>query len=92
MKNLAKKGLPPNIYYWRDKTGHEIDIIIDDAGALYPVEIKSSKTVTSQFFENMIYWNKLANNDGGLIIYAGDTGQHRSNGIKVKSWRSIKDL
>ena len=32
------------IYYYRDKDGREIDLIIEEEGTLYPVEIKQSAT------------------------------------------------
>lgn len=31
-----------NIYYYRDKDGSEIDLVIEEAGTLYPVEIKTT--------------------------------------------------
>ena len=40
---------PINLFFWRDKTGHEIDIIIDESGLLLPIEIKSGQTVHSEF-------------------------------------------
>ncbi|WP_396178222.1 ATP-binding protein [Flavobacterium sp.] len=60
VKKFANKGLPINIYFWRDKTGHEVDVIIDNAGKLIPIEIKSSKTISTDFFKNLKYWNKLS--------------------------------
>ena len=57
VKKFANKGLPINIYFWRDKTGHEVDVIIDNDGKLVPIEIKSSKTISSEFFKNLKYWN-----------------------------------
>jgi len=32
----------PKIYYYRDKEKKEVDIIIEEAGVLYPIEIKTS--------------------------------------------------
>lgn len=40
LKYRFNKTLDSNLYYWRDKTGHEIDFLIDRAGIeLIPVEI-----------------------------------------------------
>jgi len=50
LKNLTNKGLPTNLFYWRDKGGHEIDLIIDQGKTLLPVEIKSGKTINNSFF------------------------------------------
>ena len=35
----------PPIYFWRDQTGHEIDLLIEEGTTLFPVEIKSGATV-----------------------------------------------
>ncbi len=89
VKKRTNAGLPVNLYYWRDKTGHEIDVIIDEGDKLIPVEIKSSKTVNTAFFKNIIYWNKLSGMDKGYLVYAGNEPQARSNGIEVVGWNSL---
>lgn len=43
LKSYYNAGvLEPSIYYYRDKDTKEIDIIIEESGTLYPVEIKTS--------------------------------------------------
>src|SRR5690606_11704034 len=79
----------PRVAYWRDKTGREIDIIIDEVNDLIPVEIKFGKTVHSDFFKNLMYWMKLSETTKGFILYGGDQDQSRSNGIIVTSWRNL---
>jgi len=87
MKQRANTGQSPNLYYWRDKTGHEIDLIVDTAGKLLPIEIKSGNTVTSEFFKNLSYWNELSGVKKSLLLYAGDSKQKRSSGTDVWPWR-----
>lgn len=91
LKKRTNAGKPVNLYYWRDKTGHEIDVIVDKGTTTLPVEIKSGKTINPEFFKNILYWNKLSNEPYGLIIYAGDREEKRSNGITVKNWFRILD-
>ncbi len=41
IKSYYNKGiLEPPIYFYRDKDMNEIDLLIEDAGVLYPIEIK----------------------------------------------------
>jgi predicted AAA+ superfamily ATPase len=89
LKQRTNLGLPINLYYWRDKTGHEIDIIIDDAGKLTPVEIKSGKTISTEFFKHLKYWNNLSGAKKSLLLYAGNEGQKRSDGVEIKNWREL---
>jgi len=91
-KQRANAGLLPNLYYWRDKTGHEIDLILDNAGKLLPIEIKSGKTVTDEFFKNIEYWKKISGAKKALLLYAGDTVQKRSSGVDVLPWKDLLKL
>lgn len=46
VKSYQNCGREPFIYYYRDKDTKEIDILLEDSGKLYPMEIK--KTATPQ--------------------------------------------
>jgi len=87
IKNRTNIGEEINLFYWRDKSGREIDIIIDEAGKLLPVEIKSGKTITQDFFKNIEYWNNLSMQKEAIILFGGTTSQQRSNGSRVVNWR-----
>lgn len=86
VKQRTSAGKPVNLYYWRDKTGHEVDIIIDNGLSLVPIEIKAGKTVNNEFFGNISYWNKLSGERNGYIAYAGNQIEERSSGISVLNW------
>jgi len=86
LKKRANAGKQINLYYWRDKTGHEVDVIVDNGTSLLPIEIKAGKTIYSEFFKGLSYWNKLSEQKTGLIVYSGDQEEERSNGISVLNW------
>ena len=85
VKKRTNNGLPVNLFYWRDKTGHEVDIIIDNGNTLVPLEIKAGKTINNEFFKNLTYWNSLSGMKSGYLVYTGNEHQARSNGIQVIS-------
>jgi uncharacterized protein len=89
VKKRTNAALPINLFYWRDLTGHEIDLIIDKGEVMLPVEIKSGKTINKDFFKNLDYWCKLSGATKSVLIYAGDQTQKRSNGAEVMNWREI---
>ncbi len=89
IKKRTNTGSAINMYYWRDKTGHEIDLIIDNGGKLLQIEIKSGKTISSEFFKNIDYWTKLSGNERSILLYAGDQSQKRSSGKEVLNWKSL---
>lgn len=92
IKKRTNAGLPINLSYWRDKTGHEIDIIIDNAGKLIPIEIKSGKTVHNEFFKNLDYWCKLSGVKHSLLLYGGTQNQKRSTGKDILNWRQLIEI
>lgn len=89
VKNRANKGLPINLFYWRDKTGHEVDVIIDNAGKLIPVEIKSGQTFHTDFLKNLTYWRNLSKVNKAKLFFGGKGNQKRSDGTEVLNWREI---
>jgi predicted AAA+ superfamily ATPase len=89
IKKSFNKAQPHRIYFWRDNTGHEIDVIIESANSLFPIEIKSGKTITSAYFSGLSFWNRISQQEGGKVIYGGDSYQKRSNGIEVLPWNKI---
>ncbi|MEQ9102954.1 MAG: ATP-binding protein [Imperialibacter sp.] len=92
VKTRFNKNEPNNLYFWRDSTGNEIDVIIDKGGKLYPVEIKSGKTVTDDYFKGLNFWSKITGAAEGVVVYAGDAQQKRSNGMEVRPWNQVGEL
>lgn len=82
----------PNLYFWRDHKGQEIDCIIDKAGKLLPLEIKSSSTFHSDFLKNIISWRNLKenNNKQGYLVYNGKNTFKLKN-VDVLNWRDIPE-
>lgn len=88
LKQRFNSGQTSNIYFWRDKTGREIDVIMDNGEQLIPLEIKSGMTITSDYFKNIKYWTNLSKQDRALILYQGKQEQKRSDGSHVLNWRN----
>lgn len=89
LKNRFNRGERSNLYYWRDRSGNEMNVLIDEGLNLIPIEIKSGATIQSSFFKNFKFWEKLTNHKGGLIFYNGETQQVRSNEIIIEDWKMI---
>ena len=87
--NQAKSS---NLFFWRDSAGNELDILIDQAERLIPVEIKSGQTVTPAFFKGLNYWQKLTGEEGGYVIYGGNQMEKRSHGRTVLPYTDLAKL
>ena len=82
-KTFFNEGKSPRMYFWRDNTGNEVDVIIEKSDRVTPVEIKSGKTVTPVFLKGINYWKKISGGEHGFVIYDGDTRQVRSTGVQL---------
>lgn len=76
-----------SFYFWRDKAGHEIDLIAENALQTNAYEIKSGSTIHSKYFKNLLYWKKLNQKGRTKLLYAHKESQKRSNGIEIYNWR-----
>ncbi len=70
VKAFYHRGEHPELYYWRDKSGLEVDLIIDRNGLLYPIEIKATATLLPGHAESLLKWKELAGKSAakGLIV------------------------
>ena len=92
LKNRTNAGLDINLFYWRDKTGHEVDLIIDNGKTLLPIEIKSGMTISKDYFKNIDYWTNLSGSKKAFILYTGAQHQKRSDGTEIMNWRALNSL
>ena len=86
-KARLNRGLPDHLYFWRDRSGNEVDVLIDHGDQLQPIEIKPGQTLSRDQFEGLRRWLELAGNTATdpMLIYGGDTAMTRS-GVKVFPW------
>lgn len=91
MKTQLGRGENPSLYFWRDSSQLEVDILIDVADRLVPVEIKSGATLTSDQYAGLQRWMALAGTSTGYLVYAGDQPQQRG-AIRAVPWRDVPDL
>lgn len=85
-KHSLNRSKNESIYFWRDNIGHEADIIIEKSNRLFPVEVKSGKTITNEFFKGINYWKTISGIKDGGIVYAGDQIQNYSDNNRVVPW------
>ena len=93
LKNQLNQNLSPKNYFWNVSGSYEIDLLLDKGGRLMPIEIKSSRTINSQFFEGLKYFQTLSGalSTESYLIYGGDEVQKRSV-AQVLSWQNLNDI
>lgn len=93
LKMRYNQGKKSNLYFWRNNTGLEIDILIDKGEKLQPLEIKSGQTVASDWFQNINKWQQLAGriSENGILVYGGESCQERSGSLIIP-WNKIMEI
>ncbi len=73
LKERLNQGRDPNLYFWRDTNGNEIDLLWEKQRKLVPMEIKSAMT-WSKDFPNAIrrFRKSIPDAEPGYVVYAGD--------------------
>lgn len=78
-----------NLYFYRDSSKNEIDLIIEQADSTNVIEIKSAKTFNTDFLKILLRAdNLLYTSTEKLLIYGGELDMKR-NEIQVISWKSF---
>ena len=79
LKTRLNLGLEPNLYFFRNSNGVEIDLILQEQNKLKLFEIKSGKSLNDEFCRNMKNFSAKYNEDivsdstKGTVIYSGET-------------------
>ena len=93
LKRRFNSGAADNLFYWRDKMGNEVDIILDNSSKITALELKAGETVSQDFFKGLEYFsalNKSAVNT--ILLYGGKQAYKRTSGTVVKPWIEMTDL
>lgn len=91
MKAVFNQGRRPSLGFLRDKTGNEVDLVLERGGVLTPIEFKAGRTFASDWPDAMVRWRERDTTTTWgepIIVYGGDTSMHRS-GVWLRSWRDF---
>ena len=74
LKTQLNKGNSPDLYFFRDSNGFEIDLILEQRRAPRPIEIKSAFTYNPDMCKNLrTFASLVANAKSPSLVYAGET-------------------
>ena len=86
IKHRLNQGKRSNLSFFRDAKGHEVDLLIQQADQIIPVEIKSGATVRDDFFKGLNYFHKhMQACDKKILVYDGDRNEKRSHAVVTNS-------
>jgi len=88
MKAIIHRGERPRVYFYRDRRGLEVDLVVERHDGLVLVETKSGRTLASDFFDSLDAAAGLIESRERVLVYGGDLAQRRSNATVVP-WRDL---
>ncbi len=90
LKVRYNAGEASNLYFWHDRSGHEVDLLVDHGAHLSPLDIKSGQSITRDYFKGLAFWQRLAGTTAGKawLVYGGDMRQIRS-AASVLPWHEL---
>ena len=90
LKHRHNQGLPPDLHFWRDNHGLEVDLVFEHQGRLHGVECKSGTTYASDWLGPVRRWRQAVGPEAAdpLLVYGGDDSHQRADHA-VLSWRDL---
>jgi predicted AAA+ superfamily ATPase len=94
LKWFWHRGRRAGLHFYRDSDGNEIDLLLELANGVYPIEIKAGETINPDYFRGLRAFARLYDPpppNGGGLVYGGDEQQTR-NGTAVTPFTQIHGL
>ncbi len=92
IKARANKALPPNLFFFRDQHGLEIDLMYRSADGLVGIEVKSASTYNMDFKKRLqTFTAKVAPLARSYVVYSGETMEF-SDRITALNYTQTADI
>jgi len=90
IKQNYNNNLNISFYYWRDKSGNEVDLLYEKDNNINAIEIKSSSTFSQEFIKELNYLEKITENKiNKKVIYSTQKDTVYKD-VLLQGWRNIK--
>lgn len=87
LKEYDARGRVAPLYFWQDKTGREVDLLLEIAGGgLLALEVKAGYTLSPDYFRQLSYWRKLSGSpvERAYVVYAGEQTRATAEGTYLR--------
>ena len=85
LKRLCNAGQRPEMFFYRDTHGNEVDLLIRQGRQWMPVEIKSASTFSMDFLKGIERFKQAAGEQAvgdGVVLFNGEQS-HTVQGVRV---------
>jgi predicted AAA+ superfamily ATPase len=90
VKRELNAGATPELFFWRDSAGNEVDLVYETPDGLQGVEIKSGATFVPDWLDGLKKWRALPGNQARKprVVYGGKQTQARETADLI-GWRDL---
>ena len=94
LKSRCNAGLREPLWFWRDNSGTEVDVVLERGNEIAAVEIKSGPQVAADAFRPLRLWHKYASERGHFahihlgMVYGG-TARYTREAVDVLPWQLL---
>ncbi len=90
-KYFLNQGIRPQMFFYRDSNGSEVDIILNLAGHCVPIEIKSAATLSPALFKGLDQFMKIMPSARSPALVYDGTQHHQQRGVQVLNFRALHE-
>ncbi|MBO9620034.1 MAG: ATP-binding protein [Niabella sp.] len=92
-KNNFNAGIANGMYYFRDSTGNEVDLILERENNPAAIEIKAGTTFNTPMLKGIQYWQKYQpGNQTSILLYGGKETKIINDKTSVVAWHEVDDI
>ena len=92
LKSRYNQGVMPDLYYYRDSNGLEVDVIFKDGPELVAIEIKSASTFSSTQLKGLKKFKQIASNVKKSYLIYNSKPMSLSDDIAVIHYKNTADI
>ena len=93
IKGALNRGFRPDVYFFRDSHGNEVDLLIKEGRMLFPIEIKSAATFSTDFLKGLDRFRGIAGDHvgPGTVLYNGEQ-KFNVRGVRILNPLEVPDI
>lgn len=93
LKASHHRGLAPSAFFFQDRRGHEVDLVVEQGIRITAAEIKSASTLSGDFLEPLLSFRALLAERGGpeaalALVHGGEQASIR-RGVRSVPWSQL---
>lgn len=92
LKAQRNNGQQPEMFFYRDSSGLEVDLILENLLIPRPIEIKSAQTFNPALYKNLLRFMKLDPGASSPVLVYGGREMGTLQGVRILSYNQASEL